>query len=502
MTDFSPISALKSLKELSLIRSAITDLAPIAGLFSLERLYLNQTGIIDLVPLAGLATLQDLWLDQTNITDLAPLANLRTLQSLSLSQTAVSDLAPLAHLSTLRALRLDQTAVTDLAPLAKLSRLWSLRLDQTNVSDLTPLAGLTAMVVLVINQTAVSDLAPLGGLSELQSLMLSQTAVKDLMPLAGLNKLQGLYLSQTPVSDLAPLAGLQALVRLSLTDTDVVDLSPLSQVSTLADLDVVRSGVTDLRPIRHLSKLATGAWTSGFGEANFAFRSTPATARDAELARLAEITDGNDRARQTLAYLNTLPPWPEPYTPRARPDGKPPQAIGRVAEPRSTLPALRTPEAQIGALLRHAIVTRVTAAQLADQIAIALRGLPASDGNQLPPILQLMSEVGEVLDMMGRTQSTAMAEERNLRLRLAQLEMLVERLTTALKNSKEATMAAEALAAKDGFLASYKKSLGTSAGVATAGIVTVGVPTAAIYFLGVEHPLVQALLTAVGRLPK
>lgn len=103
---------------------------------------------------------------------------------------------------------------------------------------------------------------------------------------------------------------------------------------------------------------------------------------------------------------------------------------------------------------------------------------------------------------MGQAQTDVSEAERNLRLRLAQLEVLVERLTDQLKDAKEATKAAETLAKREGFWTSYRKSLGTSAGVATVGIVTVGVPTAAIYLLGSENPIVQAFLTGVGKLPK
>jgi uncharacterized small protein (DUF1192 family) len=165
-------------------------------------------------------------------------------------------------------------------------------------------------------------------------------------------------------------------------------------------------------------------------------------------------------------------------------------------------PALLTAEAQIGALLRYAAVTRVTAAQLSEQIASALRDLPATEGNQLPPVLQLMSEFGEVLSLLGGTRLDERHEERNLRLRIAQLEAVVERLTGELREADAARTAAEALAQKDGFAASFRKASGTAAGAGTVALIGVGVPTAAVYFLGADHPLVQAFLTVVGRLPK
>ncbi|MBL9046979.1 MAG: hypothetical protein JNK34_06655, partial [Tabrizicola sp.] len=184
------------------------------------------------------------------------------------------------------------------------------------VADLAPLASRTALRTLTLRQTAVADLTPLARLIALQSLWLSQTAVADLTPLASLTALQSLWLDQTIVADLAPLAGLVNITDLSLDGSQVIDL----------------------RPIKGLTRLGLD------GQSGLAFASTPATAHDARLAELAAIKDTKARARETLAYLNTLPPWPEPYTPKARPDGQPPQLIGE-AEPE--IPASRPAPLQV-----------------------------------------------------------------------------------------------------------------------------------------------------------
>ena len=264
---------------------------------------LNQTQVSNLTPLTGLSALHTLWLNQTQVSDLTPLAGLSALRTLLLTQTQVSDLSPLAGLSALRTLLLTQTQISDLTPLAGLSALRSLWLNQTQVSDLTPLAGLSALQTLDLTQTQVSDLPPLAGLSALRSLGLNQTQVTDLTPLAGLSELETLWLRETQVSDLAPLAGL----------------------ARMADLDLTGAPVRDLRPLRDMPDLGTGKakWQRGL-----TFENTTACALDAELARLSEIEDNETRARETLAYLNALPPWPEPYTPQARPDGALPEAIG------------------------------------------------------------------------------------------------------------------------------------------------------------------------------
>jgi hypothetical protein len=76
------------------------------------------------------------------------------------------------------------------------------------------------------------------------------------------------------------------------------------------------------------------------GQPGLSFTNTSATALDAELARLAGIEDDETRARDTLAYLNTLPPWPQTYTPKATRDGGPPRPIGEVPREPDQDPAL------------------------------------------------------------------------------------------------------------------------------------------------------------------
>ncbi len=331
----------------------------------------------------------------------------------------------------------------------EIAGLVSLNLNGTKISDLSPLRDMTALHILWLNKTAVSDLSPLGSITELHLLSLEQTPVGDLSALRKMTRLQSLWLNQT--------------------------------------------AVTDLRPI---AELPFPSYNNAF--LGLRFKSTTATERDPELQRLSAIKGNKRRTRETLAYLKTLPPWPEPL-PWLEAAARP----GLPAVTTETRPIL-VAEAQIASLLRNALVTRITAGQLAGQIEAALVGVPATMGNRLPDVLQSMADVAEVLRALVPEAGPMMGalDEAHLRLRIAQLEAIVERLTSDLADERKRREAADALAAKDGFLHSYRKSAGTAAGVATVGLVTVGVPAAAVYFLGTEHPLVQAVLTVLGRLPK
>lgn len=311
---------------------ALTRIPPqIAELTELKVVLLNGTQISDLSPLADLIGITQLRLDGTRVTDLTPLAGLIGLKELSLNGTGVTDLTPLAGLGGLTELSFNGTGVTDLTLLTGLTRLRALQISKTGVADLTPISAFKGLQELWLDQTGVTDLSPLDGLTKLKRLKLDQTQVSDLTPLAGLTELTDLRIDQTSVTDLTPLAGLIGLTRFRIDRTSVSDLTPLEHLKELQELLLHGTQVADLRPIRELTQFGTNS-SSGLS-----FTDTPATQRDAELARLAKIDDAAQRTRDTLAYLNTLPPWPEPLpwqipdaVPDDAPDAPQPDMIPRI----------------------------------------------------------------------------------------------------------------------------------------------------------------------------
>lgn len=292
------INTLTSLWGISLDKTSITDLGPLANLTALMRLDFNRTPVTQLLPLSRLTAIRSLSLDETSVTDLAPLSGLIKLENLYLDRTPIADLAPVAELFGLRRLSLSKSAVTDLGPVARLVALETLYLKQTAVTDLAPIAGLIMLRRLALNQTAITDLAPIASLFRLEFLSLSKSAITDLTPISGLSSLRSLHMRQTLVTDLSPIAKLAGLQQISLDNAKVADL----------------------RPIIHLDKLGTAPM-------GLTYKRTMAAETDGELARLAEIKNHADRARQTLAYLATLPPWPEPLPwvpPQPAPENAPP----------------------------------------------------------------------------------------------------------------------------------------------------------------------------------
>ncbi|WP_424967517.1 leucine-rich repeat domain-containing protein [Dinoroseobacter sp. S375] len=215
------------------------------------------------------------------------------LHYVNLSNTQVVDIAPLAAVSGLRTLDLSASQVTNLAPLAEITGLQSLSLKNTQVADIEPLAGISELRVLQLGNTRVADTNPLAGIAGLQSLSLNTTQVADIAPLAGTNGLQNLSLNNTQVTDIAPLAGMTRLQILDLNNSQIADLRSLAKLQPSASRRKP-SPILDLR-----------------------FMNTPATEMDPELRRLAAVENVRERTAETLAYLRSLPPLPEPLPWRA-----------------------------------------------------------------------------------------------------------------------------------------------------------------------------------------
>ena len=188
--------------------------------------------------------------------------------------------------------------------IAALTKLSFLDIDNTQISDITPLRYLIGLQNLNLSNTKISDVTTLRNLIGLQVLFLNDINVRDLIPLRDLTDLRVLHLRNTQVSDIAPLRALTGLRALSLGSTQVSEISHLRGPAGLLNLYLSHTPVTDLRPILKFPTLNA-----------LSFEGTPfaaATEKLTELAQLGADDKPEECAEQTIAYLKTLPPWPEP----------------------------------------------------------------------------------------------------------------------------------------------------------------------------------------------
>ena len=133
IVDLTPLESLPNLWMLGLSRQQkIVDYSPLSKLSKLEQLTMNGCGISDLKPLAGLKNLTILQLSQNNIADLSPLAGLTQLNHLTLTDNKLTN-EQLEHLSKLENLKFlsignnpyatNTNRITSLEPLLGLKKL-------------------------------------------------------------------------------------------------------------------------------------------------------------------------------------------------------------------------------------------------------------------------------------------------------------------------------------------------------------------------------------------
>ena len=131
------------------------------------------------------------------------------------------------------------------------------------------------------------------------------------------------------------------------------------------------------------------------------FTDTAASRNDAVLQNLLRFDYPRKLARETLAYLNTLPHWPEPYTPETTGDGSDPQQIGLAdSDIPASIPAPLEVVEVAGQLRRSAGVDGLTtpARDLAQEGWEALRDHLDDLGPLRPKIGNQMPQLARALD--------------------------------------------------------------------------------------------------------
>jgi hypothetical protein len=141
-------------------------------------------------------------------------------------------------------------------------------------------------------------------------------------------------------------------------------------------------------------------------------------------------------------------------------------------------------------------MTRITAQGIAGKLRAALIDVQPVRGNELPEPIVAILAIADSLDGLGQMDLSPKAKSReaDLRMRIAHLEGVVDRLNIALKDSNAARDAALAMANKDSALKAYAKSVAVSGGVLTVVLVGAGVFAGASAILGNTNPYVTALV--------
>ena len=144
LTDYSALSVLTGLEELSITSSAIRDLGFLSPLTGLKSLSISESDAISLEPLRELTQLTSLELeDNSSLQDYAPVESLAHLKTLVLDKGTSQpdpDLSVLTELETL-----DMSGFMSVRFLERMNNLKELFLHGCNVDEIQALSGLTSL---------------------------------------------------------------------------------------------------------------------------------------------------------------------------------------------------------------------------------------------------------------------------------------------------------------------------------------------------------------------
>lgn len=163
-TDFSILTELTKVKELTIQSSDLADISFVSSMTSLNKLDLAQNIISDINPLKYLTNLQELNLKDNNITDFSALSNLEDLKKLDIGNDSysTSHSAPGNHKMLLwKKYYYGENKISDLTTLSKMINLESLSFDFVGISNISGVEKLTNLKTISLKGNAVRDISAL-----------------------------------------------------------------------------------------------------------------------------------------------------------------------------------------------------------------------------------------------------------------------------------------------------------------------------------------------------
>jgi Leucine-rich repeat (LRR) protein len=259
VSDFTPISACKSLRTISFDDCSLSNLSFLDGLTQVEGLqFVDCEKLARVEPICLVNSLQYLGIVECrNIEDYSSLANMTGLKTLYLSGTdKIKSLDALKALNTLGDLRLENLSdLCDLSGLPNLPRLSRLIVDGCPaVQEIPHILSLERLTLRGLPMLKNLDAAR--SASRLNALYIDDCRnLGDLGAIGELTALKGLAVSRlSKMKDLSNLERLHALEYLELVDC--VSITSLSQISLLQNLEfLVISDCQNLRDVSVVSNL-------------------------------------------------------------------------------------------------------------------------------------------------------------------------------------------------------------------------------------------------------
>lgn len=297
LSDYSALSYLTNLEELSIESTQLSSIDFVRGMPELNTLTIEDSQIDNLDALKDCTQLFSLELiDNSNLKDYSVVGELEQLCDLTLEMNYGGTLPSFEKLGQLQWLSIKHAG--DLTPLKDAVSVTALRLERCSGWELEAIASMQELTTLSIHDfsSAVSSLEPLTRLPELEFLDLEGTSIfGNIEEIFGIPSLRYLYLDdcqvgidfeQLPTNDTLELLSLNKisilydptynngnkvklsahydmfqhfpnLTELCMVSTEIDNIEFVDMLPSLQYLDITNNQVTSLKPLENLSDFRT-----------------------------------------------------------------------------------------------------------------------------------------------------------------------------------------------------------------------------------------------------
>lgn len=224
---------------------------------NLEYLTMNYVYSNDFSAISDLKKLRELSIHDSNMENLDMVRELK-LKKLEIKNCPeLKDINGLEKLTRLESLELDNTGITDedIEVLSKLKLLSSLYLNDTNIENIDVLAPLKKMERIELENTKVKNIDVFKNFKKLYRLVLTNTKIESFEPLEKLDKLEYVDLSGTGMDSLYYLRNATAMLELILDWNNLEDVSIIQNEFLKLERLSLRCNKIPIEDLENLSAL-------------------------------------------------------------------------------------------------------------------------------------------------------------------------------------------------------------------------------------------------------
>ncbi len=196
ITDLSPLSGIKTLRDLNIADNPVRGLEALVGGPPLNMLNIGATGITDLSCIADMHLNQLDMNDMRPETDFSALWRVKGLKAISANGLPPEAIEPLLAMKDLEAVTLFFCGITSLEPFLEMEGLHTLNLQGNNLKRIEGIGELKELKYFEISLNPVTDLSPLAGNASISELLIAGAPVSDLEPLAAMSGLASVVASE------------------------------------------------------------------------------------------------------------------------------------------------------------------------------------------------------------------------------------------------------------------------------------------------------------------